>query len=85
MPWCDECAKYWTPNAMAADGSCPTCGAKVASARELRSEERLMGADGRGDDAPAKAPWHFKAMLGALTLYLGWRVVQGVEWVVHRF
>lgn len=31
-----------------------------------------------------KAPWHFKLLLGALTLYLGFRAFQGVEWVLHR-
>jgi hypothetical protein len=33
---------------------------------------------------PARAPWHFKLLLVALCLYLGWRVVQLVEWLVHR-
>jgi hypothetical protein len=27
-----------------------------------------------GDDA--KAPWHFKLLVVALCLYLGWRVIQ---------
>lgn len=40
---------------------------------------------GRQLAAPAKAPWHFKLLMVALALYLGWRAVQGVEWVVHRF
>jgi hypothetical protein len=30
-------------------------------------------------------PWHFKLLVGAIALYLGWRAVQVVEWVVHRF
>ena len=34
---------------------------------------------------PVKAPWHFKLMLLALTLYLGWRAWQGIDWLVHRF
>jgi len=29
-------------------------------------------------------PWHFKALCGAATLYLGWRAVQGIEWVAGR-
>ncbi|MGI8792622.1 MAG: hypothetical protein ACR2H3_05510 [Acidimicrobiales bacterium] len=33
---------------------------------------------------PAKAPWHFKVLLGAVVIYLGWRAVQGVEWVVQH-
>jgi hypothetical protein len=34
-------------------------------------------------EAP-KAPWHFKLLLVGLTLYLGFRAFQGVEWVLHR-
>jgi hypothetical protein len=29
-----------------------------------------------------KAPWHFKVLLAAVVLYLGWRAVQGVEWLL---
>lgn len=65
MPWCEECSKYWTPSAMNADGTCPTCGRDVEAStvrtRELVEEE--------------KAPWHFKLLVVALVLYLGWRVV----------
>jgi hypothetical protein len=31
---------------------------------------------------PVKAPWHFKLLLVALVLYLGWRAWQGVDWVI---
>jgi hypothetical protein len=39
---------------------------------------------GRVIAAPAKAPWHFKAMLVALAGYLALRAWQGVEWILHR-
>ena len=26
MPWCEDCARFWNPNSMAPDGSCPSCG-----------------------------------------------------------
>jgi uncharacterized paraquat-inducible protein A len=35
--------------------------------------------------APVKTPWHFKLLLAAVVLYLGWRAVQLVEWLVGRF
>lgn len=35
--------------------------------------------------APARAPWHFKLLMGAVVLYLGFRAVQGVDWVIDRF
>lgn len=33
---------------------------------------------------PQKAPWHFKLLIVAIVLYLGWRAVQGVAWVAQR-
>lgn len=65
MPWCEECAKYWTPNAMHDDGTCPTCGDPLVEAR---------GSETAVDDE--KAPWHFKLLVVAVVGYLGWRVVQ---------
>jgi hypothetical protein len=66
MPWCEECAKYWTPNSMNEDGTCPTCHQEVeAPTTEAADEE--------------KAPWHFKLMVVVLVIYLGWRFVQMVS------
>jgi hypothetical protein len=81
MPWCEDCAKYWSPSAMNDDGTCPTCGravevAKQAStitARNLDLKKLAVGADGDVDDA--KAPWHFKLLMVLLVLYLGWRII----------
>ncbi len=63
MPWCDDCAKFWNPNSMPPDGTCPTCGHVIAEVPDTA------------------VPWHFWLLLGALVLYLGWRVVQGVQWL----
>jgi transcription initiation factor IIE alpha subunit len=65
VPWCEDCAKYWAPTAMNADGTCPTCGRDV-DASAVRTKELV-------DDE--KSPWHFKLLVVALVLYLGWRVV----------
>jgi len=63
MPWCDDCSKFWNPNSMPPDGTCPTCGRIIAEMPDT------------------KVPWHFWLLLVALTLYLGWRVVQAVQWL----
>ncbi len=42
-----------------------------------------IGSEDEAETLPL--PWHFKLLVGAIALYLGWRAVQGVEWVVHRF
>ncbi len=65
MPWCEECAKYWTPNSMNDDGTCPSA---VASSRSRR----------RKPPTRRRRPWHFKLMVAVLVVYLGWRFVQMV-------
>jgi hypothetical protein len=78
MPWCEDCAKFWTPSSMAADGSCPSCGrvlqvADRAGAAPITPQnldlKKLAGKD-------AKAPWHFKVLMALLIIYLTWRLVQ---------
>lgn len=29
-----------------------------------------------------KTPWHFKLLVAAVVLYLGWRVVQMIGWLL---
>ncbi len=70
MPWCNDCNRFWNPNTLRLDGSCPSCG-------------RVVAEPGRPVVA-AKAPWHFKLLVGALALYLGWRVIEAAIWVVER-
>ena len=63
MPWCEECSKYLTPSSMRADGTCPTCGREVG---EIEQRATAQAAD-------EKTPWHFKLLVVALVVYLGWR------------
>lgn len=34
--------------------------------------------------AEVKAPWHFKLLVVATVLYLGFRAVQGVAWIMQH-
>ena len=36
------------------------------------------------DLTPPKTPWHFKLLFVSATVYLGWRLVQGVSWLIHK-
>ncbi len=72
MPWCDDCAKFWSPPTLR-DGRCPTCVATL--------EQPVPPP---APPAP-KAPWHFKLLLVALVIYLGYRAYQGVWWVGHSW
>jgi len=56
--------------------------------------EPVVGAVVGSDPAPAPdpppddsvpLPWHFKALVAAIVLYLGWRAFQGVEWLARQF
>jgi len=73
MPWCEECAKYYTPNSVDADGMCPECG------EVLQLGENAEHTHDGEDDNDESAPWHFKLMVVALVVYLGWRFVQMVS------
>jgi hypothetical protein len=72
VPWCQECSKYLTPSTVKADGTCPTCGRAVGEVEH--------GADQHTEATPV--PWHFKLLVVALIVYLGWRLVQLIGWIV---
>jgi hypothetical protein len=79
MPWCEDCAKYYTPSAMREDGTCPSCGRELAAQQPITAKNinlRKLAAGEQGDEDDAKAPWHFKVLMVLLALYLGYRVVQ---------
>ena len=69
VPWCEPCARFYNPNTLDDQGDCPE-GHHVADA-EPPSEK-------------SKIPWHFWVLIIALTIYLGWRAVQGISWLIHQ-
>lgn len=73
MPWCEGCSRFLTPTTLGQGGECPTCGRVVAEPEDA----------GATEEAP-EVPWHFKLLVVATALYLGWRAVQGIAWLVHR-
>ena len=62
MPHCDTCDRFYNPNTLKPDGTCPVCGRQVG---EPLTRFETVG-----------APWHFKVLLVATVVYLGWRFVQ---------
>jgi len=67
MPWCDDCSRFYNPNTLSDEGNCPG-GHHVA--------------DPEAEKPAPKAPWHFWLLVIALVLYLGWRLIQGIEWLL---
>jgi len=70
MPWCETCSRFYNPNSLETSGACPSCGAVIATPKAVADATR--------------APWHFKLLVAAASLYLGWRAVQGIAWVVDH-
>jgi hypothetical protein len=71
VPWCEDCSKYLTPSTVRSDGTCPTCGRQLG---EIGSRP-----DDATDEVPV--PWHFKLLVVALVVYLGWRGIQLIGWL----
>ena len=69
MPWCARCDRFLSPSTVRTDGSCPTCGAEV-EAGKARKLRRL--------------PWHLLLLLGVFAVYLGYRLIQGIGWLVDQ-
>jgi len=70
VPWCETCSRFYNSNNVAPDGTCVTCGRFIADPAEV--EEQQAG----------KVPWHFWILVVALVLYIGWRLVQLVQWLL---
>jgi hypothetical protein len=63
---------------MTSEGTCPTCGRSLVKTTAPAAERH------DADTKPQKVPWHFKLLVVAITLYLTWRVVQLIQWLIHR-
>ena len=68
MPWCETCNRFYNPGSLAPDGTCATCGRFIA--------------DPADDEDDTKVPWHFWLLVGALVIYLGWRLIEVIIWAV---
>ena len=90
MPWCDACDRFLSPSTVKVDGTCPSCGrvveaghAHVASTPSDAdaSSDQTTDADLDDEDLPP-IPWHLWLLAGALAVYLGYRAMQGIEWLL---
>jgi len=92
MPWCTGCDRFLSPSTVTPTGECPRCGASVDPGRaraaaddpDAPADEVTPPAPTAAEDAPLPIPWHFKLLVGAIALYLGWRAFQGVEWLLRQ-
>ena len=86
MPWCDTCDRFLSPSTVKADGTCPSCGRVDRTPADADLRHRTDGGEPdqhlrRIDDEQPPMPWHLKLLAAALAVYLGYRCLQGIEWV----
>jgi hypothetical protein len=88
VPWCAGCQRFLSPPTVTPEGRCPTCGHPVEPGQAHPVEP---GQAHPVEEAPAgeeelgPIPLHLKILGVALVVYLGYRFLQGVEWLIHRF
>ena len=95
MPWCQTCDRFLSPPTVTPEGRCPACGRPVDPGKGRPAGERAgagpgpsadpAGAAGAGQEELPPVPRHLKFLGAAMVVYLGYRFLQGVEWLVHRF
>lgn len=80
MPWCADCDRYLAPTALT-DGRCPACG-RTADLGEV-AEQAAAAAAARSEEERLPVPWHLKVLVAAIVVYLGYRLWQGIGWLVR--
>ncbi len=48
------------------------------------NDDQLPGADGPQGEAEVPTPFSFKLMVVLAVIYLGWRLVQGIIWLIDQ-
>ena len=87
MPWCDTCDRFLSPSTVRADGACPSCGRVVDPGRAKAADPAAaVGPPPVADDEEelGPVPWHLKLLGAALVVYLGYRALQGIEWLLGK-
>ena len=77
MPWCDACDRFLSPSTVKVDGTCPSCGRTVDA-----GHAHAPKSDSDDDEDLPPIPWHLWLLAAALAVYLGYRAMQGIEWLI---
>ena len=81
VPWCDACDRFLSPSTVKVDGTCPSCGRVVDAGHAHPAEApAATDEDDEGEHLPP-IPWHLWLLAAALAIYLGYRAMQGIEWL----
>ena len=84
MPWCDACDRFLSPSTVKVDGTCPSCGRVVDAGHAHSASPRPApgGEDVAEEEDLPPIPWHLWLLAAALAIYLGYRAMQGIEWLL---
>ena len=74
MPWCESCAKYFAPTAMNDRRHVPDVRPAPSRRDRAAGAEEVVADEG--------TPWHFKLLIGVVAIYLGFRTVQMISWLI---
>ena len=88
MPWCPSCDRFLSPPTVTPEGNCPQCGRPVEPGRSRPPESGdapPKGTDPAAEEDLGPVPLHMKILGASVVIYLGYRFLQGIEWVVHQF
>ena len=87
MPWCPACERFLAPPSVTPEGRCPDCGQPVEPGRARAAVDDPLATPPQDPGAAEElgpVPLHLKIIGGATVAYLGWRLVQGIAWVVKH-
>ncbi len=77
---CPECDWLWPKP----KGACPNCGSTAAPEISLQElDESGRARRKRNQSGKAKMPRSLMVLGIVFVIYLGWRIVQGVTWLLH--
>jgi hypothetical protein len=82
VPWCDACDRFLSPSTVKVDGTCPSCGRVVDPGRAASPAAVDASTTDDGNEALPPIPWHLWLLAAALAVYLGYRAMQGIEWLL---
>jgi hypothetical protein len=86
VPWCPTCDRFLSPPSVTAEGCCPQCG-KPVEAGHAHPPSTVTDTDSPppGEEEMPPVPLHMKILGASVVIYLGWRLIQGIDWVVRQF
>ena len=82
MPWCDTCSLYHAHDALGEGRACPDCGDVMSESND--PTRGALPEDEETRTVGQSAPWHFWIVVVALVIYIAWRVIVGIGWLIER-